>query len=308
MTHTQTRLKSFCAEDRENCHQMVWQRFGSKPLTPSALRILTDTSNTSGIPDRRNLASRAGIGNSTYLSMTKGTKALQTRMRRNMLPTHFGPGTGYKTFENTMPWRDLLRDDTLRKEFEASGCLRSRDVAEGPPRASPAPRPPSAPETMESTDVVTGRGLGPNAGSKGARAYTFKASTWRPSTASMDALPPRVPQAPPGDQARPATAPEGQSRRSTPRRPMTPAGSSPLATALRQLEGDHRVKNGYFRPGTGSRDPAQYKDFRPSRGNVLMVFNEMDDDLNGKVTKTEFVNIMIDVGCTEAQAIETFRR
>lgn len=89
-----------------------------------------------------------------------GLQTLQERMRRSLQPTHFGPGTGYRTFENTMPMRDIFRDGAIRRGFEDGSLdLRTLPNFQAPRNMPLPPRPPTAPEKLESTAFISGQGL-----------------------------------------------------------------------------------------------------------------------------------------------------
>jgi hypothetical protein len=45
------------------------------------------------------------------------------KMRRAFMPTSFGPGTGYRVLENTMPIRNMLRDPAKLDQFRATGTI-----------------------------------------------------------------------------------------------------------------------------------------------------------------------------------------
>lgn len=69
----------------------------------------------------------------------------------------------------------------------------------------------------------------------------------------------------------------------------------------------HIVQAGrYFRPST--RDHSGYANFKPTRGNMLMVFARMDDDQNGIITEAEFLAVMVDLGITVEEAQSLFCR
>lgn len=44
-------------------------------------------------------------------------------MRRALIPTAFGSGSGYRVLENTMPIRNLLRDPVKLQQFRESGTV-----------------------------------------------------------------------------------------------------------------------------------------------------------------------------------------
>lgn len=71
---TQAKLQHLYAENSPANHQVPRATFGVQPLSHKALRILTAHMTREGATDRRNLSSRAGVGNQTYLSMTKSTR------------------------------------------------------------------------------------------------------------------------------------------------------------------------------------------------------------------------------------------
>jgi len=67
-------------------------------------------------------------------------------------------------------------------------------------------------------------------------------------------------------------------------------------------------QGGYFRPGTGCRNPSVFRNLTPSRGNVLMVFNAMDEDMNGRVTRSKLLDVLVGLGCDEKQGDAIFGR
>lgn len=46
--------------------------------------------------------------------------------------------------------------------------------------------------------------------------------------------------------------------------------------------------------------------YRPSRGHALIVFEHMDTDKNGKLTRAEFEESAVSLGFTDAQADRMF--
>lgn len=69
-----------------------------------------------------------------------------------------------------------------------------------------------------------------------------------------------------------------------------------------------RVQEGrHGRPRTTS-TMATFSHFKPTRGNMLMVFSHLDEDQNGIVTESEFVGSMVELGCTAEEAQGYFSR
>jgi hypothetical protein len=64
----------------------------------------------------------------------------------------------------------------------------------------------------------------------------------------------------------------------------------------------------YFRPSTGSKDTSMYSSFKPTRGNMLMVFSRMDEDQNGIITEAEFLASMVDLGLSVQDAQSIFQK
>jgi hypothetical protein len=97
---------------------------------------------------------KAAVDLLAHLQMRHGN------MRRSLLPTEFGPGTGYRTLENTMPIRNLLREQDALLAFRAKGTIEGVDqVVIQTPGLPPKPRilaPPDEPEVLvlETVQIV----------------------------------------------------------------------------------------------------------------------------------------------------------
>eukprot|EP00892_Ulva_mutabilis_P009737 jgi/Ulvmu1/7135/UM034_0041.1 len=362
------RLKGLYGDEIDfDQHQVVGRTFGCSPLSPGALRILTNALQSHGPPDRETLSSRSGVRNATFLNMKKAGQALQSNMRRSLLATSFGPGTGFRTLENTMPLRDMLREGNKLQQFRETGTIEGISTVVIPtPGLPPKPRHigGTAGADHVSLDVAEGRG-----------AYRFSEGTWRPVTApeartATRAMHDRILQQ--RGAARPdvlprvagkhatrcthksadeqqAATPAGQAHSAAPeaekqprsrsrdsgsdpdgpagqtvqmidvesgqgaaaaedRRPMTAAGSSVYATAMRQLESEQRQLEGRTGRARTSSTAASFSHFKPTRGNMLMVFSHLDEDQNGIVTESEFVGSMVELGCTTEEAHGYFCR
>lgn len=335
------------ANQHHSAHQAAGSIFGSRPLRPGALKLLTEAAAANGPPPRETLFSGGGMKNPTFLNMRKGAHMRHTRMRRALIPPEFGSGSGYRTMENTMPIRNLLRDPAKLDQFRANGTIEGVHKVTVPVPGCPAKQRTLCAPTEDETLVIQTEG--------GRGKYRFSESAWRPVTApaASDSFPAavathlrdsrsrmlpqvsgiRVSGCDDWAAERPETfrrdaAGSGEAGMQRPytsgsmlaaedvgmgewaeRRPFTAEGSSVHATALRQLQRDQVQQAGrHFRPSTGSKDISMYTNFRPTRGHMLMVFSAMDEDQNGIITESEFLAVAVDLGIRIEEARPLFLR
>lgn len=76
------------------------------------------------------------------------------KLRRTLLPTQFGSGTGYRVLENTMPVRNLLRDPAKLDQFRANGTIEGVHKVIVPVPGQPAVQRTLAPEPDDESLVV----------------------------------------------------------------------------------------------------------------------------------------------------------
>lgn len=201
------------ANQHHSAHQAAGSIFGSKPLRPGALKLLTEAAAANGPAPRETLFSGGGMKNPTFLNMKKGAhvrlrtlcailllthvlgafaalggcpelqmcehniepvysnraplynslpcwlQMRHTRMRRALIPPEFGSGTGYRTMENTMPIRNLLRDPAKLDQFRANGTIEGVHKVTVPVPGCPAKQRTLCAPTEDETLVIQTVGL-----------------------------------------------------------------------------------------------------------------------------------------------------
>ena len=76
------------------------------------------------------------------------------KMRRALIPTAFGSGTGYRVLENTMPVRNLLRNPAKLDQFRANGTIEGVHKVMVPVPGQPAVQRTLAPQSNDESLVI----------------------------------------------------------------------------------------------------------------------------------------------------------